>query len=144
MAKPRPPKVGKPLRRRQGAYKAAEASEVIQAITEMNEMPAGACVGISPNAADEDSVPYNPDELVFFDWDMSVLNGMASPRRCVSDADDLNAEAQHELGPPDESEGLDRRISKGLAQLDQGEGLPSKEARRETLARRSLRVRPTR
>jgi len=57
--------------------------ELRRQIAAMNEWPAGACVGIPPNAADKDFVPYTDDDLVFYDQaDMSVLDGMTrGPKR---------------------------------------------------------------
>jgi hypothetical protein len=58
-------------------------SELRRPIAAMNEWPAGACVGIPPNAVDKDFVPYSDDELVIYDQvDMSVLDGMTrGPKR---------------------------------------------------------------
>lgn len=60
-----------------------QKSELRRQIAAMNEWPAGACVGIPPNAADKDFVPYTDDDLVFYDQaDMSVLDGMTrGPKR---------------------------------------------------------------
>jgi hypothetical protein len=52
-------------------------------------MPAGATIGIAPNAADDDPRPSNDTELVFKNesgehytaFDMSVLDGMTKPKR---------------------------------------------------------------
>jgi hypothetical protein len=71
-----------------------QKSELRRQIAAMNEWPAGACVAIPPNAADEDFVPYSSDELVIYDQvDMSVLDGMTrGPKRKPASGGDDSAD----------------------------------------------------